>query len=110
MDELIQEIYEQIMADVNPSRSGDASILLIKVKNAVREVKEVRNYPDDATDTFIVSDLNRFWPTIYNLAMYDFNIRGAEWESTINENGEYRSFVDRGKILQEVTPFAYIAE
>ena len=110
MDELIQEVYEQLMSDINPVREGDASILLIKVKNAVREVKEVRNYPDDATDTFIVSDLNRFWPTIYNLAMYDFNIRGAEWESTINENGEYRSFVDRGKILQEVTPFAHIAE
>lgn len=110
MDELIQEVYEQLMSDINPVREGDASILLIKVKNAVREVKEVRNYPDDATDTFIVSDLNRFWPTIYNLAMYDFNIRGAEWESTINENGEYRSFVDRGKILAEVTPFAYIAE
>lgn len=110
MDELIQEIYEQIVTDINPSRQGDKSILLIKVKNAYREVEETRNYPDDAEDTYIQSDMARFWSTIYNLAMYDFNIRGAEFESTINENGEYRSFTDRNKILAAVTPFAYIVE
>lgn len=109
MDELIQEIYEQIMADVNPTRPGDASVLLLKVKNACREVKEVRNYPDDASESFIVSDLGKHWSVIYNLALYDFNIRGAEWESTINENGEYRSFVSREKVLAEIVPFAYLA-
>lgn len=110
MDELIQEIYEQLMSDVNPVRDGDASILLLKVKNAYREIKSVRNYQDNATDAFIDSDMAQFWQQIYNLALYDFNIRGAEFESTINENGEYRSFIDRSKLLQEVTPFAYIAE
>lgn len=109
MDELIQEVYEQLMLDINPTRDGDAAILLVKVKNAYREVKEVRNYPSDATETFINSDMDHFFSTIFNLAMYDFNIRGAEWQTTINENGEYRSFVDRGKLLAEVTPFAEIA-
>ena len=109
MDELIQSVYEQLMGDINPTRNGDASVLLIKVKNAYREVKEVRNYPDDATEEFIVSDMNHFFPVIYNLAMYDFNIRGAEWQQVVNENGEYRSFIDRHKILGEVTPFAYFA-
>lgn len=109
MDELIQAIYEQLMVDINPTRDGDAAVLLIKVKNAYREVKEVRNYPSDATETFIDSDMAHFFSTIYNVAMYDFNIRGAEWQTTINENGEYRSFVDRSKLFAEVTPFAEIA-
>ena len=109
MDELIQEVYEQLMSDINPTRQGDSSILFVKVKQACREVKEVRNYPDDATEEFIVSDMNHFFPVIYNLAMYDFNIRGAEWQQVVNENGEYRSFIDRHKILGEVTPFAYFA-
>lgn len=109
MEELIQSIYEQLMVDINPTREGEAAILLIKVKNAYREVKAVRNYPSDATDTFITTDMAHFYSVIYNVAMYDFNIRGAEWQSTINENGEYRSFVDRSKLFSEVTPFAEIA-
>lgn len=98
------------MADINPVREGEASVLLVKTKNAYREVKSVRNYPSDADDDYIAEDMANFWTVIYNLAMYDFNIRGAEWQTVINENGEYRSFVDRGKILAEVTPFAYIVE
>ena len=109
MDELIQAIYEQLMVDINPIREGEAAVLLIKTKNAYREVKEVRNYPADATDAFVNADMAHFYSTIYNVAMYDFNIRGAEWQTTINENGEYRSFVDRSKLFADVTPFCEIA-
>lgn len=108
MDEFIQSIYERLMADIAPTREGEQSILQVKVKNAYSEVKECRNYPDDTPQTFIDNDMKKFFTTIYNLAMYDFNIRGAEWQTTINENGEYRSFVDRAKVLAEVTPFAMI--
>lgn len=108
MDEFIQSIYERLKADIAPTREGDASILQIKVKNAYLEVMDCRNYPDDTPESFIETDMKRFFTTIYNLAMYDFNIRGAEWQTTINENGEYRSFVDREKILATVTPFAVI--
>lgn len=105
---LVLDVYERLLADINPTRDGDSSVLLIKVKNAYREVQQVRNYPEDASSEFIASDMWKFWNVIYNLAMYDFNIRGAEWQSTINENGEYRTFVDRWKVLSDVTPFAEV--
>ena len=108
MDELINQIYEQLMLDIAPKREGDSSFLLAKVKNAYREVQMARRYPEAASETYIASDMARFCSAIYNLALYDFNIRGAEFESTINENGEYRIFTDRGKILAEVIPIAQI--
>lgn len=108
MDEMIQSIYEELMADIHPTREGEESVLLLKTKNAYREVQEARNYPDDATDEYIEADMKRFRQVVYNLAMYDFNIRGAEWQTTINENGEYRSFYERSKLMAEITPFAIV--
>lgn len=109
MDELIQTIYEQLMVDIAPTRQGDAAILLIKVKNAYREIKQYRNYPKDYTEEQIDADMADHYTEIYNLALYDYNIRGAEFQTTINENGEYRSFEHRSTILAEVIPFASIA-
>lgn len=108
MGELVNEIYEQLMADIAPTRDGDSSFLLMKVKSAYREVKQTRHYPEDAPQEVIDADMERYSSAIYNLALYDFNIRGAEFESTINENGEYRIFVDRRNILAAVTPMAIV--
>lgn len=109
MGELVNDIYEQLMLDIAPTRDGDSSFLLTKVKSAYHEVMQTRNYPDDATEEYIASDMARFRSAIYNLALFDFNLRGAEFQSTINENGEYRIFVDRRRILAAVTPLAIIA-
>ena len=107
-DSLETTVYNNLITDIGVP-SADQPVLLIKVQNAIREVTRARQYPSDWESTDIESDLWRFYTNIYDLAMYDYNIRGAEGQSTINENGEYRTFVDRRKLLNGVTPFAVIA-
>lgn len=107
-DSLETTVYNNLITDINVA-SADQPVLLLKVQNAIREVTRARQYPSDMDSAAVETDLWKFYTNVYDLAMYDFNIRGAEGQSTINENGEYRSFVDRRRLLNGVTPIAVIA-
>ena len=50
MDELVNEIYDELSTELGISEEADLSMLLVKVKNAYREIKKIRNYPDNYTD------------------------------------------------------------
>lgn len=43
-----------------------------------------------------------------NLALYDYNQDGGEFQVSSSENGTSRSWIDRDKILGKVTPFVQI--
>lgn len=108
MDELIQSVYTQLLADINPTREGESDALLIKVQNAANQIKNIRRYPSTLTNEFIASDMAQYFAQIYDLAMLDFNQRGAEGQGVIQENGEYRSFRQRTEMLRGVHPFAIL--
>ena len=107
-DSLETTVFNNLITDIGVS-SADQPVLLIKVQNAIREVKRARQYPSDMESADVEDDLWKFYTNVYDLSMYDYNIRGAEGQSTINENGEQRSFVDRRRLLNGVTPIAVIA-
>lgn len=100
--DLAKSVYDNLIIDVGITSGSD--ILAVKVANAEREVKRLRRYPSDADAAYVASDMEQFWTVVYNLSLYDFNQRGAEGEESINENGEYRVFIDRNKILSGVNP------
>lgn len=108
MNALCQSVYNELLIDVAPKES-DKPILLNKVNQAYRDVLQKRNYPYDADSSFVTMDMQRFFSNIYNIAMYDYNMRGAEGQSRIAENGEERTFVKRETLLVGVIPFAYYA-
>ena len=103
---LVQSVYDELLIDVAPKES-DEPILLNKVNQAYREVYLKRNYPKDAA--FADTDMQKFFSNIYNIALYDFNMRGAEGQTRIAENGEERTFVKRETLFLGVVPFAYYA-
>lgn len=107
--EISQRVFEELVLDINPKRESDFAALVIKVANAEREIKRARQYPIEWSDDQIADDMERFYSNLYELAMYDFNIRGAEGQSQVNENGENRMWVDRRRCLNGVTPIAVIA-
>ena len=109
LNTLVLNVYDQLMIDIAPTRDGEADILLIKTNNAYKEIQRSRRYPSDYTDEMISADMERYFTEIYNLAMYDYNMRGAEGQSIINENGEYRSFVKRVELLKGVLPICVMA-
>ena len=108
LNNLVQSVYDELVIDIAPKEAG-LDALLIKTNNAYREVKHTRNYPAAAEDTFVETDMGQFFKVIYDLAMYDYNMRGAEGQSRISENGEERTFVKRETLLKPVLPFAYFA-
>ena len=86
-----------------------SSVLAVKVKAVVRELLNIRNYEHSGmTDAEIETDINRYYTQCMNVARYDYNQLGAEGESTHNENGISRSYIERGKLWSGAVPFAKV--
>lgn len=109
-----EELYNEILTDVQAALSTDdsfnESLAAVKVKIAIKDVKERRNYQATTlSDADIYNDLaNHYYSAIFNLAMYDYNQSGAEGEETHNENSVNRTWVKRDDILREVHSFVGI--
>ena len=75
---------------------------------AEQDVRLYRNYPDNYTEEMIEKDMKKFDSIIVNLALYDYNQEGGEFQISSSENGTSRSWIDRDKILGKVTPFVNV--
>ena len=72
------------------------------------DVRLYRNYPDNYTEEMIEKDMKKFDSIIIDLALYDYNQEGGEFQISSSENGTSRSWIDRDKILGKVTPFVNV--
>lgn len=86
-------------------KEQDVACLSSKIKNAVREVRNKRNYPEYFTDEQIKKDLENHYSNIRELALYDYNQLGVEGQTYHNENGTNRTWKSRNECLIGV--FAY---
>ena len=101
------ELIEDLTAELQiTDKLFNASLLEIKVRNAIKEVKRARNYPSHYTDEMIDDDIERFYSQIRNIALYDYEQIGAENETSHSENNISRSFVDRDKLFTGILPLA----
>ena len=93
-------------------RQSDASseneFLQQLIFQAEQDVRLYRNYPDNYTEEMIEKDMKKFDSIIVNLALYDYNQEGGEFQISSSENGTSRSWIDRDKILGKVTPFVNV--
>ena len=106
MDELIEEIVEELSIELKDDVNFDEEVLTLKVRNAYREVKRARQYPSSYTSDAIASDIENYYMNIKNIALYDYNQRGAEFETSHDENGTDRDFMEREKLFTGILPFA----
>lgn len=108
----IAELQEQVQGDLDAELKSDTDyneeILEIKVRNAIREVKTRRNYPESYTDEMIANDLERFYSTITALAVYDYNQIGAQGQSLHTEDDVQRSWYSRDEILGNIPAFVKV--
>ena len=54
----------------------------------------------------IDEDMAQFYSTIRDVALYDYNTVGAEFQTSHNENSVSRAWVDRDKLFNRVIPLA----
>lgn len=103
---LQQELIADLTAELESESTFDSNKLTQKVVNAIREVKRARKYPAYYSDEQIDKDLYEFYPNIRNIALYDYNKIGGEFENSHNENSVNRSWTDRSKLFYGIIPLA----
>ena len=105
-DELLKDLQIELADELH--NESDVARLSLKIKNAIREVIQHRNYQKHHDKAFIDRDIQQFYSVVHNLVIYDWNTIGAEGEQSHSENGTSRSYIDRGKHFAAVTHFATI--
>lgn len=107
--ELQKEIIEDLTIELRDEPTFDAAVLKVKVKNAIREVRLKRNYAATSySEEQIEYDLLNYYSVIKNLALYDYNQIGAEFQSSHSENSVSRTWTDRDKLLSGVVAFVRV--
>ena len=104
--ELKDAIVSELTIELQSDPSFSVELLGVKVDSAIREVKRARRYPSYYTEAMIDEDLTGFYSNIKNIALYDYNQIGIEFQSASTENGENRTYADRNKLFYGVIPFA----
>lgn len=106
---LEQEIFADLSAELSVSDENfNETLLLSKVRNAMREVKRARNYPKGYSDSQIEEDMYDYFSNIRSLALYDYNQIGGEFQQSAGENGVSRSYIDRDKLFSGICPFVRV--
>lgn len=81
-------------------------LIIPKIKGAIREVKRARNYPKHYTESAILEDLENYYSNIRNIALFDYNLIGGEFQESYSENGKSGSFVDRNSLFAGIIPLS----
>ena len=113
MDELMNvglqgELIADLTLELQDEPTFDSSKLEQKVINAIREVVRARNYPTSYKKEQIDTDVYRYYSNIRNIALYDYNQIGIEYQTSSSENGISRSYMNREKLFSGIIPLAKI--
>lgn len=103
--ETINGILNSLEITLGVTKESDIAILTEVLNDAIAEIRAARKYPKDMTESEISADMQKFISNIKKLAKYDYSQIGAEGETTHNENGISRSYVDRRKCFDGVVPY-----
>ena len=106
MDETtFNDILESLKITLGVTGDSDITILTEILNDAVAEIKEARKYPGDMSEADIEADLQKYISNVKRLAKYDYNQIGVEYQTSHNENGISRSYMDRRKCFDGIVPF-----
>ena len=100
-----QEIIAELSMELQSDPAFNLEVLSIKVRNAMREVIRARNYPGHFSDMQIEKDIRDYYSNIRNIALYDYNQIGSEFESSHSENSVSRSWIERERLFDGVYAF-----
>jgi hypothetical protein len=106
MEELIASIVEDLSIELADDAGYSEAALTAKTRNAYREAVQARHYPADYTDEMIENDMQQFFSVIRDVALYDYNMIGKDFQTSHTENGVTRGFRSRDALF-DITPFAH---
>lgn len=104
---LEQEIFVDLTTELEiADKNFNSTLLRSKVQNALREVKRARKYPESYSNERIERDMRDYYSNIRNLALYDYNTIGMEFQSSSSENSTSRTMTDRDKLFAGIIPLS----
>lgn len=107
------EIEYELVEDLKTELSIDdpmfnETILRQKVRNVIRELQFKRNYvASNMSDEKVLEDIWNYYSVIRNVALYDYNQVGVEFQISSSENYD-RTYVDRDDLWKGVHAFVGI--
>lgn len=111
VEELINEIVEDLAVEIEPTDPHfNRGILVVKVKNAIKEIIQRRSYPETWNDERVFKDLLNYYSVIVNVARYDYNQLGAEGQKSHSESSVTRTWVNRESLFNAVIAFVKVLQ
>lgn len=104
---LESDLLEDLTAELSETDENfKQSLIIPKIKNAIREARRARNYPKHYAESAIAEDLENYYSNIRSIALFDYNQIGGEGQSSSSENGISRSYIDRNKLFSGIIPLS----
>lgn len=103
IEEIVDDLRTELMEDEEGGCYND-TLLTKKVTSAAREVFNIRKYPSTYSDDMILEDIKRYYSIIRNIAMYDYNSVGMEFEYSHQEKNISRNFTKRNMLMYGLYP------
>lgn len=110
--ELQSEILTDLTAQLENDPGYDPDVVASKLNIAFREVLQARTqkyhgaYPSDMTEAQQVADLSQFYSHIFNLALFDYNTIGIEFQTSSTEHSTTRTYRDRDRLFNGIVPIS----
>lgn len=109
IDEMRDAIVEGLTTELQDDPDFSTEVLIEKVDNAIREVKQHRRYASAGySDSQIEKDIMSYYSNIRGLALYDYNQSGVEGQSSSQENSVMRTYVNRNRMFNGIVPLSRI--
>lgn len=111
---LKQQVFTDLDTQLNGEPGYNASVLQSKVNIAFKEVMQARTvkyggkYPSCYTEERSAQDLSQYYSHIANLALFDYNTIGIEFQTSSTENSTTRTYRDRDRLFNGIVPLTRI--
>lgn len=104
---LENDLLEDLAAELSAADPNfNQSLIIPKIKGAIREVRKARNYPKYYSESAIAEDLENYYSNIRKIALYDYSLIGAEGNMSRTENNVSVTFVERNKLFSGIIPLS----
>ena len=102
-NDLLEDLTSELsLADPNFKQQ----IIISKIRGAIREVRRVRNYQKHYSESAIAEDMENYYSNIRNIALFDYNQTGGEFQQSNTEPGNSRTYIDRDKLFAGIIPLS----
>ena len=112
LNDLKEEILMDLVVQLEDEVGFKEEVVQSKLNIAFREVLQARTmkfggrYPSSMSEEEQYDDLSQFTSHIFNLALFDYNTIGIEFQTSSTENSTTRTYRDRDRLFSGIVPLS----